>query len=97
MGEYGTDMGVEVKLEGALVARTGAHRAYVRVPADATVEDVIEQLAEEYGPQVRPALLEGERLRTDTIAVRESRSPGERLTSTSDVEPGDTVRFELNV
>lgn len=88
-------MGVEVRLTGSLIARAGARRTHVAVPGEATVEDVIEQLAEKCGPQVRPALLEGERLRSDTVAVRESPTPRETLGSASPVEPGDTVRFEL--
>lgn len=88
-------MTVEVRLEGSLVARAGARRARVSVPEDATIEDVVTALADEYGPQVRPAILERERLRTDTVAVRESPDHGERLSSSSHVNPGDTVRFEM--
>ncbi|WP_435194868.1 MoaD/ThiS family protein [Natronomonas sp. EA1] len=88
-------MSVEVRLEGSLVARAGARRANVPVPEDATVEDVVSALAEKYGPHVRPAILEGHRLRTDTVAIRESRSPGERLTSDSNVRHGDRLRFEM--
>lgn len=87
-------MTVEVELEGTLVARAGARRVRVPVDGDATVEDVVAALAEEYGPQVRPAILEGEQLRSDTVAVRES-SDRERLSSDSRVAPGDTVRFRL--
>lgn len=86
-------MTVEVKLEGPLVARAGARRARVPVPEDATVGDVVAALSERYGSQVRPAILEGERLRSDTVAVRES--AGERLSSDSPVSPGDTVRFRV--
>ncbi|WP_255196339.1 MoaD/ThiS family protein [Halorarius litoreus] len=88
-------MTVEVRLEGTLIARAGARHARVPVPDDATVEDVVAALAEEYGPQVRPAILEGERLRTDTVAIRESPTPSERLSSTSHVHHGDTVRFQM--
>ncbi|MFB6118462.1 hypothetical protein [Halosegnis sp.] len=86
---------VEVRLEGALVARAGARRARVAVPEDATLEDVVSALADEYGPQVRPAILEADRLRSDTIAVRESHDSQERLSSNSTVSGGDTVRFQM--
>jgi hypothetical protein len=88
-------MAVEVILEGSLVARAGARRSIVSVPENATVEDVVASLADEYGPQVRPAVLEGERLRSDTVAVRESPRPSERLSSESPVDPGDTLRFRM--
>ena len=86
---------VDVRLEGALLARAGARRATVSVPEDATLDDVVAALAEEYGPQVRPAILEADRLRTDTIAVRESHDSRERLSSNSQVRSGDTVRFQM--
>ena len=86
---------VDVRLEGALVVRAGARRARVSVSEDATLDDVVAALAEEYGPQVRPAILEADRLRTDTIAVRESYDSRERLSSNSRVRSGDTVRFRM--
>lgn len=86
---------VDVRLEGALVARAGARRARVAVPEDGTIEDVVAALADEYGPQVQPAILEADRLRSDTIAVRESHDARERLSSNSDVRGGDTVRFQM--
>ena len=86
---------VDVRLEGALVARAGARRARVSVSEDATLDDVVAALAEEYGPQVRPAILEADRLRTDTIAVRASCDSRERLSSNSQVRSGDTVRFRM--
>ena len=89
-------MNVTVKLVGTLVARTGTHQATVGVADDATLGDVIEKLAAEYGPQVRAGVLDGERLRSDTIVVREA-VDGEPLSTRSHVEPGDTVRVQLNV
>jgi hypothetical protein len=88
-------MGVEVRLSGSLVARAGARRAHVPVREQATVVDIVQELADQYGPQVRPAILNGERLRSDTRAVRELPAPGERLGSNSTIKSGDTVRFEL--
>lgn len=88
-------MMVDVHLEGSLVVRAGARHARVSVPADATLDDVVAALADEYGPQVRPAILEADRLRTDTIAVRESADSQERLSSNSSVQGGDTVRFRM--
>lgn len=87
-------MTVEVELEGTLVARAGARRVRVPLGEAATVADVVAALSEEYGPQVRPAILEGEQLRADTVAVRAS-PDRERLSSDSRVEPGDTVRFRV--
>ncbi|MFB6071801.1 MAG: MoaD/ThiS family protein [Halobacterium sp.] len=87
-------MDVEVKLTGTLAARTGTHRARVGVDEDATVADVVNALAEEFGPQVRAGVLEGSRLRTDTVVVRES-PDGEPLSASSSVHAGDTVRFRL--
>lgn len=88
-------MTVEVRLEGTLVARAGARHARVHVPDEATIEDVVAALADKFGPQVRPAILEGERLRTDTVAIRESPPHQERLSSSSHVNHGDTVRFQM--
>lgn len=90
-------MNVTVELTGTLVARTGTHRARVAVPDDATVADVVDELADQYGPQVRAGVLDGQRLRSDTVVVRESFDSTERLSTRSPLENGDTVRFELNV
>ncbi|MFC7045061.1 MoaD/ThiS family protein [Halobacteriaceae archaeon GCM10025711] len=87
-------MDVTVILAGTLAARTGTHRARVGVPEGATVSDVVDALADEYGPQVRPGVLEGEHIRSDTIVVRDAADAGP-LTADSHVEPGDTVRFLL--
>lgn len=87
-------MDVQVKLTETLAARTGTHSARVGVPEHGTVGDVVEALADEYGPHVRAGVLEGSRLRTDTVVVRES-SDGDTLSVTSDIHPGDTVRFSL--
>ncbi|CQH49637.1 uncharacterized protein HHUB_1546 [Halobacterium hubeiense] len=87
-------MDVEVKLTGTLAARTGTHSARVGVARDATVADVVDALADELGPQVRAGVLEGSRLRTDTVVVRDS-ADGEPLTAGSRLREGDTVRFTL--
>ena len=89
-------MGVEIRLSGSLVARAGARRATVPVHDEATVSDVVRELADRYGPQVEPAILESEgRFRTDTRAIRELPGPSERLGPNSRVRSGDTVRFEI--
>ncbi|WP_134669305.1 MoaD/ThiS family protein [Halorussus marinus] len=90
-------MNVTVKLTGTLVARTGTREARIAVPEDATLRDVVEKFADSYGPQVRAGVLDGERLRSDTVVVRESVDAGETLSTASSLENGDTVRFELNV
>lgn len=88
-------MNVTVELVGTLVARAGTHRATVAVPEDATLADVIEKLADEQGPQVRAAVLDGQRIRSDTIVVRETAD--ETLHPTSPVEPGETVKVQLSI
>ena len=88
-------MNVTVELVGTLVARAGTHRATVAVPEDATLADVIEALAAEQGPHVRAAVLDGERIRSDTIVVRETAD--ETLYPASPVEPGETVTVQLSV
>lgn len=90
-------MNVTVKLTGTLVARTGTHEARVAVADGATVGDVVEKLADSYGPQVRAGVLDGQRLRSDTVVVRESVDSSETLSTASALENGDTVRFSLNV
>lgn len=86
-------MNVTVELVGTLVARAGTRRATVAVPEDATVADVIDTLAADQGPQVRAAVLDGERIRADTVVIREAAD--ETLGPTSPLEPGDTVRVQL--
>ena len=90
-------MNVTVKLTRTLVARTVTHEARVAVPDDATVADVVDELAEQYGPQVRAGVLDGQRLRSDTVVVRERFDSTETLSTGSSLENGDTVRFRLNV
>jgi hypothetical protein len=87
-------MDVEVTLTGTLAARTGTHRARVGLGPDATVADVVDALADQFGPQVRAGVLVGSRLRTDTVVVRESPA-AETLSAGSTVQDGDTVRFRL--
>jgi hypothetical protein len=87
-------MDVEVTLTGTLAARTGTHRARVGVGPNATVADVVDALADQFGPQVRAGVLVGSRLRTDTVVVRES-PDSETLSAGSSVRDGDTVRFQL--
>lgn len=89
-------MNVTVELAGTLVARTGTRRATVAVADDATLEDVVDALTADHGPQVRSGVLDGERLRSDTVVVREAADGTESLSTGSSVHPGDTVRFQLN-
>lgn len=88
-------MCVRVKLTGVLTLRAGIDESSVFVPEHATITDVVEELSRECGKQVRPALLKGDRLRSDTVAVRESHGSTQRVASDSVVEPGDTVRFQF--
>lgn len=88
-------MCVRVKLTGVLTLRAGVEESSVFVPEQATITDVVDELSRECGSQVRPALLKGNRLRSDTVAVRESSGSSQRLSSNSSVDPGDTVRFQF--
>lgn len=88
-------MGVKVRLEGSLVARAGARQATVPVDSKTTVRDVVERLSERFGSHVEPAILEGNRLRSDTRAFRELHGRTVRLGPDSRVESGQTVRFEM--
>lgn len=87
-------MDVEVKLTGTLAARTGTYRARLGVDNDATVGDVVDALTDTYGPQVSAGVLDGDRLRTDTVAIREAEE--KPLSIRSELDAGDTVRFQLN-
>lgn len=95
-------MDVEVTLTGTLAARTGTHRARVGVESNATVADVVDALTSQFGPQVRPGVLEGSRLRSDIVAVREpsdheslAAETREPLSAGSTVYAGDSVRFQI--
>lgn len=88
-------MCVRVKLNGVLTLRAGVEESSVPITERATTIDVVEALSQECGPQVRPALLKGDRLRSDTVAVRESSGSKQRLASDSPIEPGDTVCFQF--
>ncbi|WP_458186024.1 MoaD/ThiS family protein [Haladaptatus sp. NG-WS-4] len=89
-------MNVTVKLSGTLVARTGTRDARVAVPEEATVEDVVNELGERYGPQVRAGIVDGLGLRSDTKVFRESGRDVEPLSVRSPLESGDTVRVQPN-
>jgi len=89
-------MGVDVQVSGSLVARTGIQRAHIAVPEEATVEDVVRQLSRLYGTQVRRALLEDGHLRSDTRSIRGQPPAEEPVSLHSEVEQGDTLRFEPN-
>lgn len=88
-------MCVRVKLTGVLTLRAGVEESSVFVPEHATLTDVVEELSRERGPQVRSALLKGNRLRSDTVAVRESSESTQQLRSDSEIDPGDTVCFQF--
>ena len=86
-------MTVEVHLTGVLAARAGTRRTYLSVPEDATLADVIDRLAERYGPTVRPALVEGNRLRASATVRRRGNVSEEALSLHSRVSPGDRLQF----
>ncbi|WP_254543948.1 hypothetical protein [Halomarina pelagica] len=91
----GATIGVGVELRGWLVARAGLERAQMALSPDATVGDAVERLTDRYGVQVRPALLQGDRLRHDTVALRRSGGDWERVFAGTSLEQGDRVRFEF--
>ncbi len=85
----------QIEISRSLAARVGTHEAHVGVREGDTVRDVIERLANEVGPQVHSGMLDGERLRSDVIAVRNPDTDHESVTADSDLEPGDTLEFHL--
>lgn len=93
--EVGERIGVSVELAGTLVARAGLRRAQLALPAGATVADAVEELAAEFGAQVRPALLKGNHLRQGTVATRRTQRSVERVGAGSTLAHGDRVRIEF--
>lgn len=91
----GDTVTVDIRLTGALVARAGARQTRVTVRDGRTLADAIREWGEEYGNHVRFALLEGGRLRSDTLAHRVTGGAEEPLSATSRIHNGDTVRFRL--
>jgi len=88
-------MTVEVHLTGVLAARAGTRRTYVSAPEDATLADVIEQLTDRYGPGVRSALVDGDRLRAAASVRRRGNVSEESLSLHSRVSPGDRLQFGI--
>lgn len=85
----------QIEISRSLAARVGTHDAHVGVRDGDTVQDIIERLAAEYGSQVQTGILDGNRLRSDIIAVRNPDSDHEPVTARSGLEPGDTLEFHL--
>lgn len=85
----------QIEISRSLAARVGAHEAHVGVREGDTVQDVIERLATEVGSQVQTGMLDGNRLRSDVIAVRNPDTDHEPVTARSGLEPGDTLEFHL--
>lgn len=88
-------VGVDVELTGALVARAGAREERVVVPTGSTVADVVTAWGARDGDHVRLALLDGDRLRSEVLAVRRSDRDDERLVASDRVEAGDAIRFRF--
>ncbi|MFC6835955.1 hypothetical protein [Halomarina ordinaria] len=89
------DVGVGVEFAGWLVARTGVQRSRMALGPNPTVVDLVEELTDRHGVQVRPALLEGDRLRGDTVALRQDDGRWERVFGDTRLSNGDRVRFEF--
>ncbi|WP_247009987.1 hypothetical protein [Halorientalis litorea] len=84
-----------ISISRSLAARVGTHEASVGVHEGDTVRDIVERLADQYGPQVRSGMLDGDRLRSDVIAVRNPDSDPESVTADSPLAPGDDLEFHL--
>jgi adenylylsulfate kinase-like enzyme len=85
----------QIQISRSLAARVGTHDAHVRVIDGDTVRDIIERMAAEYGSQVRAGMLDGDRLRSDVIATRDSGGMTESVTADSPIEPEDELEFHL--
>lgn len=85
----------DVEISRSLAARVGTHEAHVSVQPGDTVRGVIERLAEEYGSQVETGILDGERLRSDVIAIRKTAEDEQPVTASTALDPGDALEFHL--
>lgn len=84
-----------IEISRSLTARVGTHEATVGVNEGDTVGDIIDRLADSYGPQVRSGMLDGNRLRSDVIAVRNPETDREPVTADTTLEHGDALEFHL--
>ena len=85
----------DIDISRSLAARVGAQEAHIGVREGETVRDVIDRLAAEYGSQVESGMLDGDRLRSDVIAVRNPDTEHEPVTATTTLTPGDSLEFHL--
>ncbi len=85
----------DIEISRSLAARVGAQEAHVGVREGDTVRDVIDRLAVEYGSQVARGMLDGNRLRSDVIAVRNPGREQESVTADTALRPGDALEFHL--
>lgn len=88
-------VGVDIELTGALVARTGAHEEHVVVPTGSTIADVVTTWGARAGDHVRLGLLDGDRLRSEVLAVRVTDARDERLVASDRVHAGDAIRLQF--
>jgi hypothetical protein len=85
----------QIEISRSLAARVGTHEAHVGVREGDTVRDIIHRLANEYGPQVRSGMLDGDRLRSDVIAKRQGEDGEEPVSADTPIMPEDSLRFHL--
>ncbi|MFB6082937.1 MAG: MoaD/ThiS family protein [Halorientalis sp.] len=85
----------DIEISRSLAARVGAQEAHVGVREDETVREVIDRLADLYGSQVASGMLDGDRLRSDVIAVRNPDTDHEPVTADTALQPGDSLEFHL--
>ncbi|MFD1512585.1 hypothetical protein [Halomarina rubra] len=91
-----SSVGVGIELAGLSLVRAGVSRDQMSLPDGATVVDAVERLAEKHGEPVRPALLEGARLRQDTVAHRRTREGWQRVPGGERLHHGDRIRFQVS-
>ncbi|WP_299265995.1 MoaD/ThiS family protein [Halorientalis sp.] len=85
----------DIEISRSLAARVGAQEAHVGVRDGETVREVIDRLTELYGSQVASGMLDGNRLRSDVIAVRNPDTDYESVTADTALRPGDSLEFHL--
>lgn len=85
----------DIEISRSLAARVGAQEAHVGVREGDTVRDVIDRLTTEFGSQVASGMLDGDRLRSDVIAVRNPDTAHESVTADTTLRPGDALEFHL--
>lgn len=85
-------MDVEVHLYGPFQEPVGKRELSIELPSDATLEDAIDRLAEEY-PVLEDRLLEDGELVRSAIATRNEKSVRQLGGLDTELSEGDVLRF----